>query len=245
MTGVKRHSVERGAGLDAGARVPLERTGETFGNLQALPATHAALHNTSEVTGGNVPMSGPGPADEAPMTAALNSGTGGGRLKGKKAHSIAQGASPKKRGLARFSQPENDMPSSLQLKMAGGAAQGLQDQHFAEKNRELLGGLDLSSTKQGSKTLSMFSAITKAGLPKKFNLPVLLNEGSVVEQFYAARPDQIRLTLEQQKQIQQTFYDVRSQQDIVSDPLLLSLANIRNSVVKTKKNKSNDEAENL
>jgi len=91
------------------------------------------------------------------------------------------------------------------------AGEGLADSKFYGKNRELLGGLDLNSTKQGSKTASMFSAITKAGLPKKFNLPVLLNESSVVEQFYAARPDTIRLSLEQQKQIQATFVDVRSQ----------------------------------
>jgi hypothetical protein len=70
----------------------------------------------------------------------------------------------------------------------------------------------------------MFSALTKAVQRKNINLPVLMNEGSVVEQFYAARPDTIRLTLEQKRHIQQNFLDERSQSDIVSDPLLLSLA---------------------
>jgi len=41
----------------------------------------------------------------------------------------------------------------------------------------------------------MFSALTQGA--KKFNLPTLLTEGSVVEQFYAARPEAIRLSLEQ------------------------------------------------
>ena len=53
----------------------------------------------------------------------------------------------------------------------------------------------------------MFSALTKAVQRKNINLPVLMNEGSVVEQFYAARPDTIRLTLEQKRHIQQNFLD--------------------------------------
>ena len=223
---MKRQSAERTGAPDERARAPLERTGETFANLQALPGTHAPLHQTSEI---HAPEAGPAHAEETAVPAGLKSSTGGARFKGKKSNSIAQSPTPLKRGLPRFSQPENDVHalSSLQgaVKADGpGGAKALVDNKFYEKNRELLDGLELSNTKQGSKTQSMFSALTKAGQPKKFNLPVLLNEGSVVEQFYAARPEAIRLTLEQQKDIQQTFYDVRTQHDIVSDPLLLSLA---------------------
>ena len=60
MTGVKRQSVVQDAKMDMRDRKPLERTGETFGNLAVLNTANVTPHQTSEII---APMAGPGTSD--------------------------------------------------------------------------------------------------------------------------------------------------------------------------------------